>query len=1024
MTSRSRRERKPSSRLELAIEGSSREAPPKVMYVYRLMKPSEIKSTLVSRTVYVLWPDEEQANATWYRARVDECKVASKKGDLYYEDTDELETGADLADLVYQGHIAFREPRPLHHDLGRDEVGLDAPYTGRALEERLGHLPVTAASASPESSISDAGARDNSAEDSDFEVEAARERQSGSKRRRASTGEEDSDGEQDEDADGSGSDEVPLVARAAKMERRRASRGGARGHDDEDDDDEDAAERAAQKLLRQAQGGASGTPRSKPQSPSDFYGSGTPRRHQADHLSDAGVQEKVRQGLEQALELAVGEAAVRGEQCPLTSGQVAAAVEAALFRLHGGTSREYKTRYRTLQFNLKDPANPDLRGEVMAGRLAPEKLVTLSATELANKELTEYRRRKEEEALKMAVLDAEAAARFSTAAALETRESQPRKEAQEAAVREARGGEAARAVGEGAEAPDAGSSPPAEEPGAGGAAGDAVAGAASMDAGVLDHDRNPVPELEPGADVAQSPPARPAPSLDWAQIKASAVESAAAEDAAEDAAEELEGFDGWTAGREEEEGPGDAAARGAGQTDGALPPPPPSPLAHLFSAATAGSSPAPGAWRSNLVLPGEGSVLVTLEGLAGAVSPALLLGDRDVEVRGRVTLARLEEFLLDLRHSRHRAVSAGVAGLAPGATPREAGLWADLLALYRARGRTGVAAPQPGVEAYVLAAGDLAARVLEVAAGSGGAGAAGALRDDQALVLLIHKKDWRPEPGARVPVIRGRAAPDPGRDDAGVAPPAGARGSPAPRSPAEAPTHEATAPAAAAGAPESTRPAGAAKPITLPAGIDWGALSALAASLGQGAGAQPVAPIPPEPAKRRSRWESDAGPPAAVAADTAGWKQPGPSVPMARVAPGAAAVAPQAPPQTAPYAAPGASGTAAAPLAGPGPMRRLGQEGAPQQVYGAAPQFRPEGPGQYAAPAPYAPRPPQDPYAPHPPSLHPGQFPQSHAGPAPLPDWQAPHAGPHSDGPQRQYGGRGGAWQGGRGRGRGWRGRG
>lgn len=124
-------------------------------------------------------------------------------------------------------------------------MGLDAPYTGRALEERLGHLPVTAASASPESSISDAGARDNSAEDSgdagvwtfegsgrmgegpyivlrqhaccrgklqspvsapltpciplsssDFEVEAARERQSGSKRRRASTGEEDSDGEQ------------------------------------------------------------------------------------------------------------------------------------------------------------------------------------------------------------------------------------------------------------------------------------------------------------------------------------------------------------------------------------------------------------------------------------------------------------------------------------------------------------------------------------------------------------------------------------------------------------------------------------------------------------------------------------------------------------------------------------------------------------------------------------------------------------------------------------------------------------
>lgn len=157
------------------------------MYVYRLMKPSEIKSTLVSRTVrplwagglagdarhpclertlqccdpaprqavgryppghlylhkqvYVLWPDEEQANATWYRARVDECKVASKKGDLYYEDTDELETGADLADLVYQGHIAFRESAGVWHRPSNRAVCFSHGCASEVTSMRRGRAP-------------------------------------------------------------------------------------------------------------------------------------------------------------------------------------------------------------------------------------------------------------------------------------------------------------------------------------------------------------------------------------------------------------------------------------------------------------------------------------------------------------------------------------------------------------------------------------------------------------------------------------------------------------------------------------------------------------------------------------------------------------------------------------------------------------------------------------------------------------------------------------------------------------------
>ncbi len=53
-----------------------------------------------------------------------------------------------------------------------------------------------------------------------------------------------------------------------------------------------------------------------------------------------------------------------------------AAVEEALFALYGSAAgREYKARFRTLLFNLKDPRNPELRARVMRGSLTPAQLV-------------------------------------------------------------------------------------------------------------------------------------------------------------------------------------------------------------------------------------------------------------------------------------------------------------------------------------------------------------------------------------------------------------------------------------------------------------------------------------------------------------------------------------------------------------------------------------------------------------------------------------------------------------------------
>ena len=51
----------------------------------------------------------------------------------------------------------------------------------------------------------------------------------------------------------------------------------------------------------------------------------------------------------------------------------------------GNAGKEYKAKYRSLIFNLRDDANPDLRRRVLTGDIPPDKLVTFSHNELASK---------------------------------------------------------------------------------------------------------------------------------------------------------------------------------------------------------------------------------------------------------------------------------------------------------------------------------------------------------------------------------------------------------------------------------------------------------------------------------------------------------------------------------------------------------------------------------------------------------------------------------------------------------------
>lgn len=51
----------------------------------------------------------------------------------------------------------------------------------------------------------------------------------------------------------------------------------------------------------------------------------------------------------------------------------------------GNAGKDYKAKYRSLHYNLKDAANPELRARVLTGELAPAALVRLSNQDLASR---------------------------------------------------------------------------------------------------------------------------------------------------------------------------------------------------------------------------------------------------------------------------------------------------------------------------------------------------------------------------------------------------------------------------------------------------------------------------------------------------------------------------------------------------------------------------------------------------------------------------------------------------------------
>jgi len=107
----------------------------------------------------------------------------------------------------------------------------------------------------------------------------------------------------------------------------------------------------------------------------------TPQKKTSDEES---IRQKVVEGLTQAL----------GKQPEdiLEAPDVAKDIEEELYKIFSGVEKQYKTKYRSLAFNLKNPKNPDLRAAVMNGATSATALCKMTAQDMASEDLKKQRK--------------------------------------------------------------------------------------------------------------------------------------------------------------------------------------------------------------------------------------------------------------------------------------------------------------------------------------------------------------------------------------------------------------------------------------------------------------------------------------------------------------------------------------------------------------------------------------------------------------------------------------------------------
>jgi len=98
------------------------------------------------------------------------------------------------------------------------------------------------------------------------------------------------------------------------------------------------------------------------------------------------LRDKFREILYEAFSKVVNEA--EGEDLARVNAcdpvRIAVSVETVMFEKLGRSNGAQKFKYRSIMFNLKDGNNPDLRRRVLLGQIKPEKLIVMTAEEMAS----------------------------------------------------------------------------------------------------------------------------------------------------------------------------------------------------------------------------------------------------------------------------------------------------------------------------------------------------------------------------------------------------------------------------------------------------------------------------------------------------------------------------------------------------------------------------------------------------------------------------------------------------------------
>ncbi|XP_053382653.1 death-inducer obliterator 1-like isoform X2 [Mercenaria mercenaria] len=128
------------------------------------------------------------------------------------------------------------------------------------------------------------------------------------------------------------------------------------------------------------------------------------RSSKSDRSKKSEGPEPIRLNVRKGLRDALAARAEAADDVMLSSSEiksVALSVEEELFKYFKDTDHKYKAKYRSLIFNIKDQKNKGLFRKILGGRVRASKLVRMTADELANRELAQWREHETKHTIEM-----------------------------------------------------------------------------------------------------------------------------------------------------------------------------------------------------------------------------------------------------------------------------------------------------------------------------------------------------------------------------------------------------------------------------------------------------------------------------------------------------------------------------------------------------------------------------------------------------------------------------------------------